>query len=71
MKKCIDIEINAFAHTTLCRAKEEVATSFSQYKAAIEQTRRDEQEEVEKLKAELSELKERHQHEVQQLQLLA
>lgn len=42
---------------------------FQEYKTATEQSRRDEQEELEKLRAELAELKEQHQYERDQLRM--
>ena len=51
------------------RAKEEVANAFHEYKTATEQGRRDEQEELKQLRAEIAELKEQHQYEIEQLKL--
>ena len=51
------------------RAKEEVVNAFHEYKTATEQSRRDEQEELQQLRAEIAELKEQHQYEIEQLKL--
>ena len=42
---------------------------FQEYKTVTEQSRKDEQKELEKLRAELAELKEQHQYERDQLRM--
>ena len=51
------------------RSKEEVEKEFQEYKTATEQSRGDEKEELEKLKAELAERKKQHQYETEQLEM--
>lgn len=51
------------------RSKEEVEKEFQEYKTSTEQSRREEQEQAEKLRAELAKLTEDHQYERDQLKM--
>lgn len=44
-----------------------MADAFQEFKAATEHTMKDEKEELEKLRAEIAEMKEQHQYEREQL----